>query len=91
MDNLESLYKATGPAEVNQQVKSKILELIQSWATATQGRSDLRYINELYKKLDSEGANFPPKVDVASSMLDSNAVSYSFDSTSSSGPSMLSV
>src|ERR1700733_4206666 len=75
MDNLVSLLKAYGPAAVNDEVKNKILELIQTWATATEGRHDLSYIGETYKTLQREGYKFPPRVDVASSMLDSSAVS----------------
>lgn len=75
MDNLVSLLKATGPAAVNLQVRSKMLELIQTWATATEGRHDLSYIGEVYKTLQREGFQFPPRVSVASSMIDSSAVS----------------
>ncbi|KAL5347723.1 Vacuolar protein-sorting-associated protein 27 [Pseudogymnoascus australis] len=73
MDNLVSLLKAYGPAAVNDEVKNKILELIQTWATATEGRHELSYIGEVYRTLQREGYKFPPKVDVASSMLDSSA------------------
>ncbi|KAL2755591.1 hypothetical protein ACRALDRAFT_1064356 [Sodiomyces alcalophilus JCM 7366] len=73
MDNLVSLLHAVGAAAVNPQVKSKILELIQSWAVATEGRYDLGYIGEVYKTLQHEGHRFPPKVSVASSMIDSSA------------------
>lgn len=75
MDNLTSLLKAYGGAALNEDVKQKILDLIQSWATAAEGRSNLVYIGEVYKDLQREGFHFPPKVDVASSMFDSSAVS----------------
>jgi hypothetical protein len=74
MDNLVSLLKAYGPAAVNEDVKNKILDLIQSWSTATEGRSELSYIGETYRSLQRDGFNFPPKVAVASVMVDSRAV-----------------
>jgi hepatocyte growth factor-regulated tyrosine kinase substrate len=77
MDNLTSLLTAVGPAAINAEVKSKILELIQTWATATEGRHELGYIGEVYKTLQREGHQFPPKVTVSSSMIDSSAVSAS--------------
>lgn len=73
MDNLVSLLQAVGGAAVNAEVKSKILELIQSWAGATEGRYELNYIGEVYKTLQRDGYKFPPKVSVASSMIDSSA------------------
>ncbi|KAH9996436.1 VHS domain-containing protein [Xylariaceae sp. FL0662B] len=73
MDNLVSLLHAVGPAAVNLEVRAKILELIQSWAAATEGRYDLRYIDETYKTLEREGFQFPPRTTVASSMIDSSA------------------
>jgi hypothetical protein len=74
MDNLVSLLKAYGGAAVNEDVKNKILDLIQSWATATEGRTELSYIGETYRSLQHDGFHFPPKVAVASSMVDSSAV-----------------
>ncbi|RYP16913.1 hypothetical protein DL765_004837 [Monosporascus sp. GIB2] len=73
MDNLTSLLHAVGPAAVNQEVKTKILELIQSWAAAAEGRYELKYIEETYKALQRDGFQFPPRVTVASSMIDSSA------------------
>ncbi len=78
METLVSLLKAVGPAAVNADVRAKILELIQSWATATEGRYDLSYIGEVYKTLQREGYQFPPRINVASSMIDSSAVGTIF-------------
>lgn len=80
MDNLVSLLKAVGSATVNSEVRARILELIQSWAAATEGRYELVYIGEVYKTLQREGFQFPPRVTVASSMIDSSAVSPPFSS-----------
>lgn len=73
MDNLVSLLQAVGPNAVNADVKCKILELIQSWAGATEGRHYLSYMGEVYRRLQREGYQFPPRVTVASSMIDSSA------------------
>ncbi|KAI1814296.1 ubiquitin binding protein [Poronia punctata] len=73
MDNLVSLLHAVGPAAVNPEVRAKMLELIQSWAAATEGRYELKYIDEVYRTLQKEGYQFPPRVTVASSMIDSSA------------------
>ncbi|KAF2638638.1 ubiquitin binding protein [Massarina eburnea CBS 473.64] len=72
MDNLTSLLK-TPSVSPNQDVNTKMLELIQSWATAAEGRMNLNYIQEVYRSLQREGYRFPPKEHVASSMLDSSA------------------
>lgn len=73
MDNLVSLLKAYGPAAVNEEVKQKILDLIQSWSSASRGRYELGYITTVYSSLQKEGYRFPPKVELSSSMIDSSA------------------
>ncbi|GAM89347.1 hypothetical protein ANO11243_073840 [Dothideomycetidae sp. 11243] len=73
MDNLTSLLKNYSSAALNDEVRQKMLELIQSWAIAAESRPNASYITEMYRSLQREGFNFPPRQEVASSMFDSNA------------------
>ncbi|KAK3047293.1 Vacuolar protein-sorting-associated protein 27 [Extremus antarcticus] len=58
---------------VNAEVRGKLLELIQTWATGAQGKDSLTYLTETYNTLQHEGFQFPPRQEVASSMFDSSA------------------
>ncbi|KAK5714733.1 Vacuolar protein-sorting-associated protein 27 [Elasticomyces elasticus] len=75
MDNLVSIIKYDdgrgGMGE--REVRTKMLELIQTWAGAAQGRESLSYITEVYRSLQNQGFNFPPQEDVAIALFDSNA------------------
>lgn len=73
LDNLTSLLKAYGGAELNRDVRQKVLELVQSWAIGAQGKDSLSYLTETYRTLQHEGYDFPPRQEVASSMFDSSA------------------
>lgn len=76
MDNLVSLLRIYGDIQQpHEAVRSKILELIQMWAIATEGRGEFSYVGDTYKMLQRDHYRFPPRVEMSSSMLDSSAVS----------------
>ncbi|KAK9465424.1 hypothetical protein V1512DRAFT_210880 [Lipomyces arxii] len=72
MDNLVSLLKS--PLGINNDVKTEILELIQTWATVFDGQIQLGYVGTIYKELKSQGFDFPEKnTKVSASFIDSSA------------------
>ncbi|EMC99696.1 hypothetical protein BAUCODRAFT_30074 [Baudoinia panamericana UAMH 10762] len=73
LDNLVSLVRYDAGGMGDRDVKQKILELIQTWEGAAQGKESLSYISEVYRTLQHEGFNFPPREEIASSMFDSTA------------------
>ncbi|GBE78601.1 Vacuolar protein sorting-associated protein [Sparassis crispa] len=79
MDNLVSILKI--PA-LNMDVKNKILRLIQNWAVAFEGKPSLSYVGEVYKTLQHEGFNFPPRdpAVTSSAMVDTQTAPEWIDS-----------
>lgn len=72
MDNLVSLLKA--PYTIDPKVEAKLLELIQTWASAFEGQVHLSYTNQIYHQLQTEHFRFPPPTKVSSNFVDSSAV-----------------
>ncbi|KAK5163924.1 Vacuolar protein-sorting-associated protein 27 [Saxophila tyrrhenica] len=66
-------FGGMGAEPVNAEVRGKILELVQTWATGAEGKDSLTYLTETYRTLQHEGFQFPPRQEVASSMFDSSA------------------
>ncbi|KAI0668614.1 ubiquitin binding protein [Trametes maxima] len=58
MDNLVSILKVP---TLNHDVKNKILRFIQDWAVAFESKPSLSYVGEVYRTLQREGFNFPPR------------------------------
>ncbi len=59
MDNLVSLLKSA--VIINVHVRQKILELIQSWATAAEGRHELTYLVTVYENLKRKDFSSRPR------------------------------
>lgn len=45
---------------MNQDVKQKVLRLVQNWAVAFESKPTLAYAGEVYRQLQREGADFLP-------------------------------
>ncbi|BFZ59665.1 Vacuolar protein-sorting-associated protein 27 [Saitoella coloradoensis] len=71
MDNLVSLLNASGG--INPDVKSKVLECIQTWAIAFRGKSHLDYVQHTQSSLASTGFQFPSVTEITSSFVDTAA------------------
>ncbi|KAF8540289.1 hypothetical protein BDD12DRAFT_833965 [Trichophaea hybrida] len=71
MDNLVSLLRA--PGAINGEVRGRMLELIQLWASAFDGNPTLSYVGDVYLNLKNEGFDFPPPTVVSSTFVDSSA------------------
>lgn len=52
MDNLVSILNIQN---LNHEVKTMILRLIQNWSVAFEGKPNLNYVVQVYKKLQQEG------------------------------------
>ncbi|KAF7796592.1 hypothetical protein EIP86_007773 [Pleurotus ostreatoroseus] len=79
MDNLTSILKQPG---LNTDVKNKMLRLIQNWAISFEGKINLGYVGEVYRILQNEGFNFPPRdlTAATSAMVDTQTAPEWIDS-----------
>ncbi|KAI8341596.1 hypothetical protein EDC96DRAFT_522557 [Choanephora cucurbitarum] len=57
MEEMTHLLKT--PTGCNQDVKAKILELVQVWGIASKGNNELSYLSGTYSLLKAEGYTFP--------------------------------
>ncbi|KAK9455240.1 hypothetical protein V1511DRAFT_521661 [Dipodascopsis uninucleata] len=72
MDNLVSILK--NPTGVNPDVKTQMLELIQTWSSVFEGQMQLAYVTTIYNELKKEGFEFPSKpTQVSTTFIDSSA------------------
>ncbi|KAI5814158.1 vacuolar protein sorting-associated protein 27 [Pyronema omphalodes] len=71
MDNLVSLLRA--PGAINSEVRGRMLELIQLWASVFEGKQNLSYVGDVYRNLKNDGFDFPPPPTVSSTFIDSAA------------------
>ncbi|KAJ3098506.1 Vacuolar protein-sorting-associated protein 27 [Phlyctochytrium planicorne] len=70
VDNLVSIVR--NYPTTNQDVRLKILALLQTWGLAFKGKTELMYVTEIYETLKREGLAFPPveKAEASSIMID---------------------
>ncbi|KAF9112103.1 Vacuolar protein-sorting-associated protein 27 [Mortierella sp. AM989] len=71
IDNMMSILRA--PAGCNQEVKSKILMLIQTWGRLFRGKQELGYVCDVYMILQHEGYQFPPADNVGAALVETAA------------------
>ncbi|KAK4580045.1 Vacuolar protein-sorting-associated protein 27 [Recurvomyces mirabilis] len=69
MDECVGLLRKDGGAMGEREVRQKLLELIQNWAGAAEGKDSLSYLSETYRTLRMERFTFPPKEEIASSIM----------------------
>jgi hypothetical protein len=72
MDNLVSILRMPG---LNADVKTKILRQTQNWSLSFEGRPNLRYVSDVYKDLQNEGACVSCRVTVATAHVSSTQAS----------------
>ena len=70
LDNLTSLVRAP---TTNTDVKAKMLELVQTWAMAFEGRPQLGYAMAQYRDLKAQNYDFPEVKQITGSYVDSTA------------------